>query len=235
MEISPQTSLADLVVQQPGRARVFERFGVDYCCHGRLSLAEACQEAGVEYKQVRRELEASDSGPGPFEEDWSAEPLSRLIEHIVEIHHNYLRCELPRLEGLMTKVAIHHGLRYHQLADLAEVFLAMKSELLEHMNKEERILFPVIRRLEAGKAAPMTVNNPISVMEGDHRHVSEALAAIRRLTNDYTPPQDGCTAFGALMAGLEELEEDLHQHIHKENNILFPRAEKLERELAQFV
>jgi regulator of cell morphogenesis and NO signaling len=224
-------TVGELVVQQPGRARVFERLGIDYCCHGWRLLAEACRDADCDVSQVERELEACDRAPRPCEEDWSAAPLGRLIEHIVEIHHRYLRSELPRLEQLMTKVALHHGLRYHNMLDVAETFLALKQELLEHTDKEERILFPMIRRLEKGEAAPFTVNNPIAVMEVEHRHAGEALTRLRFYTDDYAAPADGCNAFRMLMTGLAELEEDLHQHIHKENNILFPRAEKLEREV----
>jgi regulator of cell morphogenesis and NO signaling len=234
MAISTYTPIRDIVVEQPGRARVFERLGLDYCCQGSQPLSDACHAAGLEVEQVRRELEASDQDDH-WEEDWSAAPLGRLIEHIVEIHHHFLRSELPRLERLMTKVALHHGLRYYALLDVAETFLAMKAELLDHMDKEEQVLFPMIRQLEAGEPAPLTVNNPVAVMEVEHRHVGEALQHMRRLTNNFTPPPDGCPAFQALMTGLAELEQDLHEHIHKENNILFPRAEKLERELAAWV
>ncbi len=232
MAISATTPVGELVVQQPGRARVFERLGVDYCCYGAAPLAEACDKVGLEFEAVRHELEVSDQIAPAYEEDWSAVPLARLIQHLIEIHHHYLRTELPRLERLMTQVALHHGLRYRRLMDLAETFLAMKRELLEHLEKEERILFPLIRRLEAGELVAFSVENPISVMEVEHRHMAEALARMRDLTDDYTPPPDGCSAFVTLMASLAELEEELHEHLHKENNILFPRAEKLERELA---
>jgi regulator of cell morphogenesis and NO signaling len=235
MAIFDQTSVGELVVHQPGRARVFERLGIDYCCHGGESLASACRAAGVALEHVRRELEDSDQAPDSCEEDWSTAPVRRLIEHIIAIHHDYTRSELTRLERLMTNVAARHGLCYYNLVDLAETFLVMKRDLLEHMEKEERVLFPMIRRLEAGEPAPFTVSNPIAVMEVEHRHASEALARLRQLTEGFRPPPDSCPTFQTILAGLADLEDDLHQHFHKENNILYPRAEKLEREVAQKV
>jgi regulator of cell morphogenesis and NO signaling len=233
MTIATEATVAELVVQRPERARVFERLGIDYCCHGGRTLSEACDQAGMPVAAVRRELKAEDQKPPLTQEDWTAAPLGRLIDNIVEQHHSFLRRELPRVEQLMIKVAAHHGLRYRALLDVAEVFLALQNELLEHMLKEERVLFPLIRRLEAGEPAGFTVNCPIAVMEVEHRHAGEALQRIRDLTDNYAPPPDGCTAYRTLMAGLADLEADLHQHIHKENNILFPRAAALEESLAK--
>ncbi len=229
MSIPSQTSVGELVVRHPGWAQVFERLRIDYCCHGGDRLADVCRLAGLRVEDVERELEVADRDCDIFEEDWSAAPLRRLTVHITEIHHRYLYVELDRLESLMTRAAIYHGLRYHNLVDLAETFLTMKAELVDHMLEEEQMLFPMIRNLESGASIRNSLGHAIAAMEIEHRHVVEALEQIRRLSDDYAVPPDACPAYQTLITGLAELEEDLHQHIHKENNILFPRVRKMEQ------
>jgi regulator of cell morphogenesis and NO signaling len=232
-----QQPVADLVREQVARARVLERHHIDYCCGGKLSLAEACARVGEDVDQVARELDetevAAAEAAGP---DWSVAPLSQLADHIVQRHHTYLRRELPRLATLLDRVFQAHRHNHPELAELRRVFAALRTELDEHMLKEERVLFPIAKQLEAARAASRpaptfhcgSVNNPISAMEDEHRQVGEALRRMRWLTRGFAPPHDACQTYRVLLAGLAELEEDLHLHIHLENNILFPRAAELE-------
>lgn len=227
-----------LVAERLARSRVLDRFGIDYCCGGGQTLETACRDRQLSLAEVEKALlndgEAA-PGDGP---DWRSEPLAALIRNIVEGHHSYLREELPRLGAMLEKVLDRHGPENPWLRDLSRTFLSLWDELFDHMRKEEVVLFPYVQRLEeaarSGQPAPRfhcgTVLQPIHVMEEEHRLAGAALARIRELTNDFQPPENACTTWRALWDGLEGLERDLHLHIHKENNILFPRAIELERQ-----
>lgn len=236
-----QRSVGNLVRRRLSRANVFERYGIDYCCRGKVPLEQACARAGVSLEEVCCAIDVSDSAPPePDENDWSAKPLSLLIEHIVERHHVYLRQCLPQLQSMIERVVAAHAGRHPELQRVRIVFESLQSELTAHMMKEERVLFPIAIELEQAAAtqalAPQfhcgSVNNPIAVMEQEHENAGDALRKLRRLTHDFQPPQDACDTYRALLAGLKELEADLHRHIHKENNILFPRAAELESAVA---
>lgn len=233
--ILPETTVGQLVAERPSRARVFQKFGIDFCCGGKRPLSEACAERGLEAQSVVEALEAADSAAPANEPDWTTAPLTGLIANIVERHHVYLRNELPRLAGMAARVRDVHGPRHPELVELYEVYAGLKAELDMHMMKEERILFPLIEAMEtSGLDAGFhcgSVQNPITVMEHEHDSAGHALEQLRALTGGYTPPPDACNTYRALLAGLAELESDLHEHIHKENNILFPRAAELEAEL----
>ncbi len=233
-------TVAALVVEKPHLARVFERLGIDYCCGGRQSLAEACSRAGVDQSELANLLASADTdATDEPAEDWSAAPLSQLTRHIVERHHAYLQTELPRLAQLISKVVAAHGENHAELAEVARVFDALQAELSSHMMKEERVLFPIVETMEqsakSGRSLPAfhcgSVDNPIAVMEDEHQHAGDALARLRSLTGGYVPPADACPTYHALLDSLARLEADLHLHIHKENNILFPRAAALEKQL----
>jgi regulator of cell morphogenesis and NO signaling len=227
--------IGTLVAEHPDRARVFERFGLDYCCGGKQPLAAACKEAGLDAAEVARALVEADAHVAPGETDWSQASLAELVAHIVATHRAYLRRELPRLTGLAGKVVEVHGQRHPGLGECRDVFAGLCAELEPHMQKEEVILFPMIARMEAARWAEAvfcgSIRNPIRVMEMEHDSAGAALASLRRLTGDHTPPADACNNYRGLLSGLADLEADLHQHIHKENNILFPRAARLEEEL----
>lgn len=234
-------TVGDLVRERPGRARVFEDLGIDYCCGGRDSLSEACASAGLRVEDVSRRLRESDaSQTGVTETDWTKEPLSRLVDHILETHHAYLRDELPRLADSIDRIVAAHAEGHPELREVRSVFTALKTELESHMAKEEQVLFPLIRELEQSEEAPGqapefhcdSLRNPIAVMESEHSDAGEALGRLRRLTAGFTTPEDGCATYRRVMDGLRELESDLHRHIHKENNILFPRAVELETTMA---
>lgn len=234
--IDTNTTIGQLVAQRPSRARVFERLGIDYCCGGKTPLGTACAARGLDAETVMGALHDEDAGGATGDErDWAQATLTELAEHIVATHHAYLGRELPRLAALTTRVHKVHGARHAELAQVREVFDGLSGELAAHMRKEEFILFPLIAQMEAAQSAEPshcgTVRNPIRVMEMEHDSAGNALAELRRLTSDYTPPVDACGSYRALLSGFAELEADLHQHIHKENNILFPRAVQLETRL----
>jgi regulator of cell morphogenesis and NO signaling len=221
--ITADTHVADLVLEQPGRARVFERYGIDYCCGGRTPLTDACAELGLEADDVIAALEASP--PAPTEVDWTTRALGELTAHIVETHHGYLREELPLLRALVDKVARAHGDRHPELADVHATFTAVADELEQHLATEERDVFPACVALETGGSDD--VAEPIGRMVHEHEAVAVGLARLRELTNAYEPPSDACNSYRSMLDRLRTLETDTHQHVHKENNILFPRAEAL--------
>ena len=232
--------VSELVRQHIDRSRILERFGIDFCCGGSQSLGDACTVAGANLDEVCLAIEKCDeSNREPEAVEWTEAPLSVLIDHIVSHHHAYLCEELPRLEALMCRVVDAHGEKHPRLKDLGHVFSALHNELTAHMMKEEQILFPIVKQLErievTGEPVPQfhcgSVNNPITAMEHEHDSAGQALRQMRRLTDGFEPPDDACNGYRALLAGLAQLETDLHLHIHKENNILFPRAAKLEASL----
>jgi len=238
MNITQETPVGAVVAERLGRAHVFERLGIDYCCHGTTSLAEACAERALDVDRVMAEIAESDlraAEESPDRPDYSAMTGGDLADHIVETHHAFLRRELPRLFDLMDKVIAAHGARHPELTNVCNTYTELRAELESHMIKEERVLFPLIKQLEAARALfPIhcgTVANPIRVMEHEHETVGTALQRMRDLTGNYEAPADGCASFEALYEGLARLETDLHHHIHKENNILFPRAAALESAL----
>lgn len=246
--MSPQAKLEDtpvwdLVRGSEHRAAVLSRLGIDYCCGGEMPLSEACARPGLTVDAVLRALEdIDDAYPTAKTVDWTEESLTRLADHIVAWHHAYLRDMLPGLGNLMEDILARHPDAYQNLAALRDVYLVMWDELCSHMMKEEIVLFPYIRSMEtAGRSGTLCTNElpcdsvltPIHVMQEEHREAADALTRMRELTSGFRPPSDACNSYRVLMAGLREMEADLHLHIHKENNILFPRAVRLEASLRQ--
>ena len=228
-----QRTVGEIAAAYPAAVRVFQKHAIDFCCGGKLPLEEACRSRGLNTAAVLADLEAALAPAGAKSTDWQTAPLGALIDHILETHHAYLRAELPRVDQMLAKVIDKHGANHPDMVPpLRPLFDGLAAELASHMMKEERILFPLIRSLEAGTlqgpAHCGSIRNPISVMEYEHDSAGNALAQMRRITRDYQVPPDACNTFRALFHGLEELEADLHQHIHLENNILFPRAVDLE-------
>jgi regulator of cell morphogenesis and NO signaling len=228
-------SVGQLVAKQPGLSRVFEELSIDFCCGGNRPLGEVCTELGLDAGAVVEKLRAATSekadGPNCLEIS-----LTELCDHIEQTHHAYLRVELPRLTQMANKVADVHGERKPELHEVKEVFAALRSELEPHLMKEEQILFPAVRQMEVS-SEPLqlpfgSVGNPIHCMMQEHDIAGSALSTLRCLTADYEPPHDACNTYRALFDGLHELETDLHEHIHKENNILFPGAIEYESQLA---
>jgi regulator of cell morphogenesis and NO signaling len=234
---SPENFVGDIVAQRPSRARVFERFGIDYCCGGRKPLATACAEKALSPGDVLREVAASDAAEEAEgkarEADWTRVPLGTLCNHVIDRHHAYLRRALPRLSELTRKVADAHGDWDERLLTVRDVFAAFRAEMEAHTIKEEVVLFPLIRRLDDPNADPAGgvgpgVSAPIARMTAEHDDAGEALAKMRALTDGYAPPAGACPTYRALLDSLFELESDTHRHVHLENNVLFPRAQALE-------
>jgi regulator of cell morphogenesis and NO signaling len=231
-------TVADTAASSPAAVRVFERLGIDYCCGGKRPLADVCREKGLDPGAVQRELDAATSAPQAAGRDWTTAPLRDLVAHIVGTHHEYLRREFQPLADRLEKVYRVYNERYGPtLIGLPEVYAALRSELEMHMFKEERVLFPAIVAAEsaASSGAPLPGTpfgpfaNPIGMMEAEHESAGRALVRIRAITGDFAIPGYACMTYRALMSSLQELEQDLHVHIHLENNILFPRAIELER------
>lgn len=236
--IDTSKTVADIAAGSLAAVKLFERHGIDYCCGGRRPLADVCRERGLDVATVESELrEAIDAAEGS-DRDWNKVPLGELIDHVVERHHIFLRRELPGIEARLEKVYRVYNQRYGEtFPGLPEVFAGMQEELLAHLAKEERVLFPAIKECEkaalSGASLPPspfgTVANPIRMMELEHEETGRALAKIREITNNYETPAYACVTYRALMSGFQELEQDIHLHIHLENNILFPRVIELER------
>lgn len=223
--ITPDSTVGRVVAANPGTSRVFERFGIDYCCAGRVSLAHAAAKRSVDLAALITAL-TQQQRPSLIEEpDWTAASMSDLIAHIKDSHHGYLRRELPRLRAMTTKVAGVHGELHPEMVEVAEIFQKFAADLELHMLKEEQMLFPVLEAFEATGTWPGgAASEPIACMMHEHEDAGGALAQMRRLTEDYTPPPGACATYRATLEGLEALERDMHRHVHKENSILFVRA-----------
>jgi regulator of cell morphogenesis and NO signaling len=222
--IDPTMSLGAIVTAHPALARDLERLGLDYCCGGGRSLAEACAEKGLDPAAVTEVL-LDDAATGGAEA-WSAMGPAELVDHIEATHHAYLHDELPRLEALLAKVEGVHGERHPELAFVRASFDELADELDPHLAREERILFPMVRRLAAagsgGGPDHAAIAGPIRVMLVEHDRAGELLERLRRLTDGYRTPDDGCASYRSLYEALGHLEADTHLHVHKENNVLFP-------------
>ncbi len=236
--ITPDTLVGDIAAAQPASIRVFQKYGIDFCCGGRKPLADVCQEQRVPYEEIASAIASAELPPD--DRDWTTASLGALVDHIVSRYHDTLRQELPRLQAMAVKVNDVHGAKMPDtFPHLNRVLRELAEELTSHMGKEEMILFPAVRELEAAKQEgrqpltrfpPGALRMPMAVMEQEHEHAGGLLTALNELTQAYRAPEWACNTFRGLYAGLDELERDLHVHIHLENNILFPRAAKLERE-----
>lgn len=222
----PGRTVGEIVAENPSQARVFQSFGIDFCCQGGRTLLEACTLKGISLESVIEQLEAAAAVKNPPENNPALLPPTELIEHIVGKHHAYLRAELPRIHAMAERVAKVHGDHTPSLIEVFQVFCTMAEELDSHMMKEEQILFPAIQALCTGSKV-MPLDGPVACMLQEHDDAGAALARMRELTNGFTPPPEACNTYRALFAGLVELEDDLHRHIHLENAVLFPKALQL--------
>lgn len=215
-----ESRVGDIAVEQPSATRTFYRYGIDFCCGGGKSIASVCAKKGIDVSEVLKEIENQKQGMVETPNSWTEASLPAIIAHIITTYHEPLRTELPRLGGMLDKVERVHGhVDPERFKRMQSVYGALVQELLDHMGKEENILFPMIM---AGKGAQTAT--PIAVMEAEHESAGDALRTLRELTDNYTPPDYACNTWRALWAGLSDLETTMHQHVHLENNILFPRA-----------
>jgi regulator of cell morphogenesis and NO signaling len=217
LPVDPDRTIAELVLERPSRARELERIGLDYCCGGNRSLADACGAAGLDLRSTVEALDAA-VDDATVEPDWRNVPLPELVDHIVSAHHEWLRQELPRLDGLLAKVMRAHGDEDPRLGDLQAAFVSLREELEEHMADEEERLFPLCRSGE-----PLDPHL-VAELEDEHAATGRALAQLRAYTRNYDLDLARCNTHRATIDGLRELELDLHRHIHEENNVLFARA-----------
>lgn len=233
------STIGELVAEDYRKAEVFRKFGLDFCCGGHKSLEEACEEKGVSTLDVENALKDVENKPLSTSQDFNNWELDFLSNYIVATHHKYVADSLPMLYEFSEKVARVHGDTHPEVIDIANYFDAVAKELKSHMQKEENILFPYIRELVDAKKNDSAINpspfgtieNPIKMMESEHVSAGGNMEKIHELSNSFTPPEDACSSYRVLYSKLEEFEKDLHQHIHLENNILFPKAIELEKEL----
>jgi regulator of cell morphogenesis and NO signaling len=232
-------TVREFALENPTATRVFEKLGIDYCCGGNRSLQEACRVANLDIHQVVDSLDNAERAAHPVtrSREWQLESLADLIEHIKNTHHKYTREELARLGPLLDKVCSAHGEKHPELLHIREIFQGLAQELSTHLMKEEMVLFPYIAKMEestmenkpAVQAPFGTVQNPVSMMEHEHDSAGSALRAMRDRSSGYSAPTGACVSFQTLYQALDAFEADLHQHIHLENNILFPRAIAMEK------
>lgn len=233
LTLDPTATVGSFVRQKPSRSRVFESLKIDYCCGGKTPLYQACEKKGIDAAEVMKQIEASDAAAETSDlTDADSMTLTELADHIEATHHAYLREELPRLDFMTEKVSRVHGDKDERLFRMREAFVALKAELEPHMMKEEKILFPLIRQLEASQSSSEfhcgSVANPIRQMEHEHDQAGNALEILREVTDGYEPPEWACNTYRAMLDSLQKLEADMHQHVHKENNVLFVKALELE-------
>lgn len=228
--------VGEIALEQPMSIPVFEQYGIEYCCGGRIQLAEACALKDIAVEKVVAALEAASCKSVVKARDWGKETLADLTDHIVAKHHTYCKSELVLLSGLAIKVTKRHGGRDPELSIIQSQFAQLAEKLKEHLANEEVFVFPMIVKLERDKttscAAPCEshaiVNKPLALLMQDHDDAGALMAEIRSLSRNFVPPGYACATFRAFYEGLKEFEQDLHRHVHLENNILFPRAMKLE-------
>ena len=214
--VDTQRTLGELVAERPARARVFERRGIDYCCHGDRTLTAAATEAGIDLDEIATALGAVEA----VDDVVANQPVPKLIDHIVAVHHVYLRDELPLLEALANKVATVHGKRHGELAEVARLVRAVRRDLEPHLDDEEDAVFPAIRHhLDSGEPLDAAL---IDRLRDDHEVVGALLAELRQVSRDFAVPADACASYRSLYTRLPELEADTFRHIHLENNVLFP-------------
>lgn len=218
-------TVREIAGQHTDSYKIFHKYGIDFCCGGKRLLSDVCEEKGIEISEIANDFVALEKTPSD-QKDWNTETLENFINHIVDTHHQYLRDDLPRLFHLTQKVASRHGERDAHLYKVLEIFVSMANELLAHIEKEERVLFPMIVEMEKTGDISTQILMPILAMEAEHEEVGKALEELDRLTESYAIKPNMCASYQALYVGLKQLEEDLKLHIHKENNILFPRVQQ---------
>jgi len=238
MTITENKTVAEIVTENIKTAHIFKKYGMDFCCGGGITIVEACSKKGMDYTLLEKELAGVDVVVDK-EHDYDKWDLHFLIDHIINVHHKYVEESIPLLLQYADRVAKVHGHHYTEVVQIGSLFYEVAKELSVHMKKEELILFPFIKQLVKAEkegstmARPHfgTVNNPIQMMEHEHEHAGDIFKSIAKLSNDYIPPEEACNTFRALYAKLEEFEQDLHKHIHLENNILHPKAIALEKRI----
>jgi regulator of cell morphogenesis and NO signaling len=236
MTATPESTIREIVASDYRTAAIFQRYGLDFCCNGCRTVAQGCHDAGADAGTLLRELDAVLTTPAAGVPRYASWDARTLIAYIVDNHHRFVRDAIPALLQHTAKIAAVHGERHPELVHIAGLVARVAAEMIDHMAKEEQILFPFIAVLEEaadnGEPRPRppfgTVANPIRMMESEHQFVGDAMAEIRHLTGNYTAPADACATYRVCFDELDAFERDLHDHVHLENNVLFPKATALE-------
>lgn len=238
MNITKDKTVAQVVTENIKASHVFKKYNIDFCCGGGVSIEKVCEKKGLDYNTLLQELQEVNVS-AEDNNDYNRWTLPFLIDYIENVHHNYVEESTPMLLLYAAKVAKVHGHHYTEVVEIDRLFQLAAKELAGHMKKEELVLFPYIKQLVKAEKENSTppnahfgsVQNPIHMMESEHEEVGDIFKEIARLTNNYTPPEGACNTFRALYDKLDEFEQDLHKHIHLENNILHPKALRLEEKL----
>jgi len=237
MDISKENTVGEIVANDYRTAAVFESYGIDFCCKGNRPLQAVCEKENIDFNRLQEELNKTLLTKEGSSSDFNSWPLDLLADYVEKTHHRYVKEKIPLLQQYLAKICQAHGKQHPELFDIAELFNESASEFTAHMQKEENILFPFIRKLEEVQqgnkplgAVPFgSVQNPVQMMMHEHDAEGERFRNIAALSNNYTTPADGCNTYKVTFALLKEFEADLHKHIHLENNILFPKSIELEK------
>lgn len=239
MKINQDTIIGELVAQDYRAASVFNKYGIDFCCQGNRNIQDACVKKSIDPQAVIADLENVTNELTNNATDYNSWPLDLLADYIEKKHHRYVEAKILEIKPYLNKICQVHGDRHPELFQIQEEFNVSAGELAAHMKREEFILFPFVRKMEKAKQGRLTVSaphfgtvqNPVQMMMDEHSTEGDRFSKIEALSNHYTPPQDGCNTYKVTFALLKEFEQDLHLHIHLENNILFPKAIAMEKEL----
>ncbi len=234
-----QRLLSELVAENFEYASVFEKYGMDFCCKGKRKLEDVCNEKGVDTEIVVNELEKLQSSCESDANNYGSWDLSFLIDYIINNHHSYVLNQIPVLKAHTEKIAEVHGVNHPELSEVKDMFRQLSEELLSHMEKEEKIIFPIIKEIEneykrngtLGELPFQSIKDQIEQMENEHTSAGDLLYKMRDITGNYYLPDDACTTYEITFKEIDAFEKDLHKHIHLENNILFPKAIKMEFDL----
>ncbi len=234
-EETSEKTIGEFVAEDYRTAAVFEKYGIDFCCGGKVSLSAACEEKGLDQEGILREIAAVKSEKAGKDQDFSAWDLARLADYIVETHHRYLWANTDQIVAYAQKIADVHGTNHPEVIEIAAIFKRIAEALTSHLQEEEELFFPAVKRLEAAKKAGAasraadrnTIAKALRNLDREHEEVGDGIHEIRRLAGDYAIPEDVCNTFVVTYRKLKEFEDDLHKHVHLENNILFPKAQQL--------
>ncbi len=232
-------TIGSIVALNFNTARVFQKFGIDFCCRGNLTITEACSAKNLNQEEVETEIISVLNAVGTSSIDYNSWPIDLLADYIEKTHHRYVAERIPEINLFLAKLCKVHGSRHPELFEIYKHFMTSSEELSMHMRKEENVLFPYIRKLVESVRQQVepepphfrTVQNPIAMMMQDHEAEGKRFMEISDLSNNYTPPSDACTTYRVTYQMLKDYEQDLHTHIHLENNILFPKAIEMEQKL----
>jgi regulator of cell morphogenesis and NO signaling len=230
--IDAVATVGEFVAEDYRTAEVFEKYGIDFCCGGKVALSEVCREKGIDPAAIQQEIEALQSTPLDRGQNYSAWEPSFLADYIVNTHHSYLKENLEQIAVYARKVARVHGVNHPEVIEIAEIFDKIATDMAAHLREEEEIFFPAIKRIDAARKAGMepgmkdlaVIRDSLEKLDKEHTEIGDAVHAIRALSKDYAVPADACNTFMVTYQKLREFEDDLHKHVHLENNILFPKA-----------